>query len=292
LAALEEVARLALAAVLAVSVTLKLASPAASGEALAGFGIPSAVRTPAWLALVLVEAVLAAGVAAGSAVASALAAGLMTAFSLALGGALWRGRRGEPCACFGPRSRISTLALVRSLALAAAFALVPTLPENRPSTEAWLALGLALALAGVFGLIVAVAALARELGLLRLRLPPQGALEIQGEGPPVGERTPLIERFALGGRARFALAVFSSEGCHLCRSLAPVVAAFRRDPLLAVEVFDEKRDADAWHQLGIPGSPFAIALSRDGTVGAKGTFNSFGQLESILAAAERRAYGF
>ena len=32
----------------------------------------------------------------------------------------------------------------------------------------------------------------------------------------------------------------------------------------------------------------AVALGRDGAVGAKGTFNSYGQLESILATAERR----
>jgi hypothetical protein len=40
--------------------------------------------------------------------------------------------------------------------------------------------------------------------------------------------------------------------------------------------------------MGIPGSPFAVALGRDGAVRAKGTFNSYGQLESILATAERR----
>ena len=60
------------------------------------------------------------------------------------------------------------------------------------------------------------------------------------------------------------------------------------EPLVAVEVFDEVRDAEVWAELGIPGSPFAVALGRDGAVRAKGTFNSYGQLESILATAERR----
>jgi hypothetical protein len=38
----------------------------------------------------------------------------------------------------------------------------------------------------------------------------------------------------------------------------------------------------------VPGSPFAVAIGRDGRVLAKGTFNSLAQLESVLATAERR----
>ena len=44
-----------------------------------------------------------------------------------------------------------------------------------------------------------------------------------------------------------------------------------------------------WSELEIPGSPFAVALDREGTVLAKGTFNNLVQLESVLGAAERRA---
>ena len=55
--------------------------------------------------------------------------------------------------------------------------------------------------------------------------------------------------------------------------------------------FDEVEDADAWALADVPGSPFAVALGADGTVLAKGTFNSGAQLESVLAAAERRARG-
>jgi hypothetical protein len=39
----------------------------------------------------------------------------------------------------------------------------------------------------------------------------------------------------------------------------------------------------------VPGSPYAVVLGPDGTVLAKGTFNSFAQLESVLGAAEQRA---
>ena len=41
----------------------------------------------------------------------------------------------------------------------------------------------------------------------------------------------------------------------------------------------------------MPGSPFAVALDADGTVLAKGTFNTGAQLESVLAAAERAPRG-
>jgi hypothetical protein len=55
-----------------------------------------------------------------------------------------------------------------------------------------------------------------------------------------------------------------------------------------VGVFDEVGEAELWRTLEIPGSPFALALDREGTVLAKGTFNSLAQLESVLATAARR----
>lgn len=124
--------------------------------------------------------------------------------------------------------------------------------------------------------------------MLRLRLGPSAALEIAHEGPEVGGRTALVARFAFEARNELALAVFSSEGCHVCRALEPTVDLLRGEPGLAVEVFEEGADAVVWEALGIPGAPYAIALERDGTVGAKGTFNNLSQLESILATAERR----
>jgi hypothetical protein len=136
-------------------------------------------------------------------------------------------------------------------------------------------------------LAVAVLALARQVGELRLAAVPQPALEIEGEGPELGARSALIERFE--DPARFALAVFSSEGCPLCVSLEPSLALLAGDPLVELRSFDEVRDAAAWQEASAPGSPYAVAMDRDGTVLAKGTFNSLGQLESVLASAERRA---
>lgn len=267
---------------------LKLRRPTESRAALATFSLPTRARTAVWLTVVALEAALGTAVAAGSDGAAYAAALLCALFAVVLTVALLRGRGGAPCACFGVRSRVSRTAVARATLLAAAFAAVPSLPDGWPSRDGWLLLGLALAFALILVLGAAVLALAREVGLLRLRLAGEAALEIHDEGPPVGERIGLIERFRPDEGVRFALAVFSSDGCRLCRTLEPAVAAFRHDPVLAVEVFDEVRDADVWRELEIPGSPFAIALGRDGSVRAKGTFNSYGQLESILATAERR----
>jgi hypothetical protein len=158
------------------------------------------------------------------------------------------------------------------------------------STETWLALGLGVALAAILALGVAVLALAREVGLLKLATGAQGALEVPDEGPPLGEPSALAERFAPTAQTRLALAVFASEGCALCGAVAPSVELLAREPWLAVEVFDEHRHADAWAAGDVPGAPYAVALDpRDGIVLAKGTFNGLAQLESVVSAAEQRA---
>jgi hypothetical protein len=280
--------RIALAAVLALAAASKLRSPGPAAAGLATFGVPRRLRLPGAVAIASVEALLAVGVAAGVDAAAYAAAALLGAFGLVLGIALARGRGGEPCGCFGAGSRITPLAAARTAVLALLLAAVPVLPDGPPTTEGWLALGLVVAFVCLAILGVAVLALAREVGLLRLRLAPESALELEDEGPPLGARVALGRRFDGKAEARLAVAIFSSEGCRLCQGLKPVVAAFARDPLVAVEVFDETRDADVWRDWRIPGSPFAVALDREGGVRAKGTFNTYGQLESILATAERR----
>jgi hypothetical protein len=133
-----------------------------------------------------------------------------------------------------------------------------------------------------------VLALAREVAELRLAIGPQFALELDDEGPPLGAPCALAGEIAMPQGAEFALAVFTSEGCHMCRALAPAIAELGRDPLLAVGRFDEHAHAGLWHEHAIPGSPYAVVLDRGGRALAKGTFNSFGQVQGMLAAAERR----
>ena len=286
---LEVVARLILGGVLAGAAIAKLASPASSRAALSTFGIDApAAQSVAWVALVAAELALAGGVIAGIELAALLAAVLMLLFAASVVGAIARGRAGAPCACFGARSTVGWRQVGRNLVLAAAFGAIPLLPEGSLSTEEWLGLGLAAALLACAGLAVAVAALAREIGILRLRVGPEGALELDHEGPPLYSRTELIGRFAPTAETELALAVFTSEGCRVCGALGPAIDSLGRDPLVALARFDENRDAGPWEQLAIPGSPYAIAMSLDGTVLAKGAFNNLAQLESVLAAAERR----
>jgi len=286
---LRTAADVALGAVLVATALAKLGAPRASAAGLATFGLrrPGARRV-AWAALIAVEAALGVLVALGSDAAALAAAALFAGFASALALALRRGLAGAPCGCLGARSRVSRAALGRNALLAAAFAALPLVPSTAPGTQTWLAAGLAVALLGVAGLAVAVAALAREVGDLRLRTTPGPALEIPEEGPEIGARTALVDRLPERPTARLGLAVFASEGCRLCRALEPSVASLGRDPLVALAVFDEVRDAGAWAALDVPGSPYAVALGLDGTVLAKGTFNDLGQLEGILATAERR----
>lgn len=281
---LHVVLRCALAAVLVIAAASKVARPRESSAALRGL-VP-------WLPmplLVVVELVLAGGVAAGFDGAAFAAAAVLGAGAVALAVALRRGRAGAPCGCFGARSRVSALGVARAAVLAAAFAALPLVPHEDLSSTTWLTIGLTFALVAVVALAVAVAALAREVGMLRLAVGPQSALEIPEEGPPLGADSGLASHLDPRADAGvLGLAVFTSEGCRLCQTLAPALRSLARDPHVSLFELDEVRDADHWRRLDVPGSPYALALDAHGRVLAKGTFNSLPQLESVLAAAERR----
>jgi hypothetical protein len=292
----ETVLRVGLGLVLAGAALAKLTSARHSIAALASYGFGDGPLRPiAWASLIATELVLGVAVGLGSDAAAYAAAALMVLFAALTVAALLRGRAGAPCACFGPRSKVSWLGVARNAGLAVAFAVVPSVDSISIGTQGWLAIGTGVALIVSGGLAIAVLALAREVGMLRLQLGTQGALEIAGEGPEVGSRAEsLAARLDLNGSngegdRRLGLAVFTSEGCHICQTLAPAVESIANDPRVAVAAFDEVAEAEVWRSLAIPGSPFAVALDDSGTVLAKGTFNSLAQLESVLATAERRA---
>jgi hypothetical protein len=287
----ETVLRLGLGILLAGAALAKLLSPRDTIASLASFGFSGGpIRPIAWASLIAIELALAVAIVLGSDPAAYAAAALMLFFAALTAGAIMRGRAGAPCACFGPRSKISWLGVLRDVVLAAAFVLVAIADSADFGTNAWLGIGVGVALIACGALTVAVLALAREVGMLRLQLGTQSALEIPGEGPEIGRRSgELAARLRpAGAEARLGLAVFSSEGCHLCQRLSPAIENVANDPYVTVGVFDEAAEAKLWRELAIPGSPFAIALDRAGKVLAKGTFNNLAQLESVLATAERR----
>lgn len=276
----------ALAGVLLASAAGKARAGRAGRVALRSYGLADArVRAAVWAGTIAVEAGLAIAVAATVPWTAAAAGGLLAVFALTLAVAILQGRSGRPCGCFGSRSRIGWPAAGRAALLAAAFTALAFLPDYRPSTQAWLAAGLVAALAGLAALSIAMLALARELGELRLAVAPQAALSLDHEGPELGGRVALIERFEQ--RAPLALAVFTSPGCSLCSALEPSLRLLENDPEVELRLFDEEADADAWTALAVPGSPYGVVLAPDGEVLAKGTFNSLFQLESLLAHATR-----
>ena len=238
--------------------------------------------------LVVAELVLAVGVALGRDAAAYAAAALMVALRRDAGRALMRGARRRAVRLLRRRLDGQRLAVGRNLRSP------PPSPRCRRPASRYRPTGgsppgLVVALLACAALAVAVLALAREVGMLRLRLG-AGARARDRRGG-TGARRPHRADRALPLRApapSSRLAVFTSRGCHVCRALEPAVDRCAGEPALAVEVFEEGADADVWEALAIPGAPYAVALERDGTVGAKGTFNNLAQLESVLAAAERR----
>jgi hypothetical protein len=241
-------------------------------------------------ALIAAELAGAGALAAGAAWAPPAVAMLFAAFTVGTAAALLAGRGGRPCACFGGGARLSWASPLRSLAAAlAATALAAGLLPHAPSTYAsWLTLGLSLSIAAGGALGLAVLSLAREIAVLRLGIADRGALEIAQEGPAVGSLQPWAVRSPADPRAMLRLAVFTSEACPLCRQSSPALAHVSADPLIAFETFDELERQDAWREAGAPGSPYAVALTLDGVVLAKGTFNGLVQLESIVGTARFR----
>jgi hypothetical protein len=280
-----------LALILGVSAGSKAWRSQQAGEALSTYGIssPSLQRVGAW-GLVTVELGLAGALLVEAPGAAEAAVALFLVFALITSAALMAGRGGEPCACFGSASRLSWTSPLRALALAAVAGVLSSgwLPVAPSSYDRWLTVGFAVSLAAIVALSVAVLALAREVGVLRLEMGGRGALELDGEGPLLGEEQAGAARVPTPARALMRLAVFTSDGCPLCRRVEPAVSHVAGDPLVAVGIFDELTDAPIWAQAGIPGSPYAVALDLDGVALAKGTFNSLAQLESVLTTARAR----
>lgn len=158
-----------------------------------------------------------------------------------------------------------------------------------------------------------VVALARQVGVLHMRLGPRGALEVDAEGPPLGEMPPMIELsdldgrpLAVGGPGDPTFLLFVSPGCPICREVLPGVPAVAREgslrPVVVVDDADPAalvayRDGqtvtvaagpDAARLYDVPGTPYAVVLDQVGVVRAKGTVNTLEQMEGLVDTARRR----
>ncbi|MGH2681841.1 MAG: hypothetical protein ACRDIX_01250 [Actinomycetota bacterium] len=163
-------------------------------------------------------------------------------------------------------------------------------------------------------LALVVVALARQVGTLHLRLGPRGALELDDEGPPLGEAPEAIPSVALDGREATVggpgepqLLLFVSPGCPVCRDVLPSLPAAARAGRLAPYVIVDAASEDAARsyrhdRLGapllpgpeiaesyrVPGTPYAVVIDVMGMVRAKGTVNNLEQLEGLVDTARNR----
>jgi len=180
--------------------------------------------------------------------------------------------------------------------------------------ESWWAASYVILWVLVIVLCFVVVALARQVGTLHLRLGPRGALEMDDEGPPIGEApvpahlTDIHGRLLeVGGPGGAQVILFVSPGCHLCEEVLPSIGVAARtkdmDPVVLVDADAiETQHLFAARKLGaavapgtqlaavygVPGTPYVVVLDALGIVRAKGTVNNLEQLEGLIDTAVQR----
>lgn len=179
----------------------------------------------------------------------------------------------------------------------------------------------ALVISAIFGwvvtlaLVIALLALARQVGVLHMRVAPAGALTTSG-GPAVGNKAPPIPAITLDGASvsvggaapgsALRLLMFVSATCPLCKNLIPMAKSFARDERVQLifvgdDTVDAQRAMIERHGLGgyqfingpdvgqafeVGKLPFAVLLDADGVILSKGLVNSREHLESLIIAHE------
>lgn len=166
-------------------------------------------------------------------------------------------------------------------------------------------------------LVLAVLALARQIGLLHSRIPAVGARETN-EGPQIGDLLPHLPELdrpltnhhfdeAAEELAQSTLFIFLSPRCTSCRDLLPALRSLLRtekatqftvvssedDAQFLREIRDQlgRRVAVAaseaiMEKLGVQGTPYAIVADKTRVVRGKGIVNNLEHLVSLLEALE------
>jgi uncharacterized membrane protein YphA (DoxX/SURF4 family) len=275
---LDLIARLVVAVALLWAGVSKLV--ARDPSVLAPYRVPARWRGAALAALTGIELATAILLLAGVEAAAFAAFGLGCLFIAALASVRARGQRRIRCGCFGSKERSTDMLLVRAILFAgiAAFGAFADVEVGRPSGDALVVAALVILGLAVLALGALVLALYRQVGVLTMRLGPGVALELQEEGPAVGDVAP-----ELGGLNRVGeeLVAFFSPDCRLCRAIAPGVRAFEREGM-PVRTLYENEEPEVFERWSVPGTPFVVHVV-DGFVAAKGTVNSLEQLDGLVA---------
>ena len=157
----------------------------------------------------------------------------------------------------------------------------------------WWALAFAVQWILLVVVAIVVVALASQVGTLHLRLGPRGALEIDDEGPMLGEApmpSPATaadgRRAMLGGPGPRRVVLFSSPTCGVCAEVAPAVGPAAASAGFAAIVLHDAAAERAWN---VPGTPFVAVLDEMGVVLAKGTVNNLEQVEGLVDSALERS---
>jgi len=167
----------------------------------------------------------------------------------------------------------------------------------------------------MLAVIVALWALARQVGILYERIAPMGAL-VTDAGPKLGDLAPRFDlpalngsRVAIGGeQPKSQLIFFLSPTCPVCKKLLPVLKSASQAEREWLDVVLAS-DGEATQHLGFYGSaqlqqfpyvlsadlgmtyrvsrlPYAVLLDERGVIRAKGLINSREHLESLFNAKE------
>ena len=168
----------------------------------------------------------------------------------------------------------------------------------------------------VIVLCFVVVALARQVGTLHLRLGPRGALEMDEEGPPLGESPEVHEiediegrPVTIGGPQAENVLLFVSPGCHLCEAVLPSIGVAAKAKGMDATVLVDADHLETRHLFGkrrlnatvapagelarsyaVPGTPYVVVLDDLGVVRAKGTVNNLEQLEGLIDTAAQRQH--
>ncbi len=164
-------------------------------------------------------------------------------------------------------------------------------------------------------LAVALLALARQVGVLHMRVAPAGALTTSA-GPAVGSAAAAIPATTIEGTTTtvgghlhgvpLRLLMFVSPSCPLCKNLIPMAKSFARDERVQLVFIGDddvgsQRQMIAEHGLGgyqfingpevgqayeVAKLPYAVLMDEHGTIHSKGLVNSREHLESLVIAHE------